>query len=639
MGLDRRGGLYEVFNAHLPHPARMVLPVFYSTQGYGIFIDNSWPASFDMGSSKPDGWTYQADGGDLDVYVFIGTLPNMVRQFTELTGRPALLPRWALGSLQSRFGYRNREELEEIARTFRAKKIPCDALFLDLYWFKHMGDLCFDTEAFPAPRQMLQNLREQGFRVLLIQQPYVVPRSRNFAEGKAKGYFAHFPDGRILFPFWISNGVAALVDITNPAAREWWVSLHEELVQMGIGGWWLDLTEPEQHYADMVHFDGPAAKVHNSYPVRMLETVRAVYDRYAPQTRPFLLSRGGWVGMARYGAGTWSGDIRTSFESLALQPTLGLGVGLVGIPGWSSDAGGFEGATPSPELYIRWMQFAAFSGIMRPHGERQPREPWAFGPEAEQICSRYIELRRQMVPYSYSALFEAYRTGAPLMRPLVWYYPHDPVVADMADEFFYGPGIMVAPVLRAGVRRRRVYLPEGRWYDFYTRKTYDGRRWMIASAPLERIPIFVRAGSVIPLAPLSQYEGERSDGDLTLTVWPHESRSVHYDLYEDDGETRAYEDGVWALTRITVLAGAWTVIIAKPKGSYASELPPRNWTLEVIRKEAPSAVYVGRQALPRARSADASTGGSGWYFDRSTTTLQIKIPTFEGSGRITITVL
>jgi len=636
--LDHRGRRYPIWNKHLPAPSRMVMPVLISRRGYGLFVDNPWPAEWDLGT---DGATfgYTAQAGQFTLYFIAGPdLTTVLDRFTQLTGRPSLPPKWALGLLQSKFGYRNHHEVEALVAEFAARETPLDCVILDLYWFRRMGDMAFDRKAFPDPGELLRTLRKLGIRVIVIEEPYVTTQSRLFAEGDRLGLFGRRPEGgTYTFPFWA--GQAALVDFTQPLARQWWADQHKPLMDLGVSGWWTDLNEPEVHPADMVHHGGPAAAVHNVYALQMICALDLAQQQHKPGERLFILSRSGWPGIQSLGAGTWSGDVRSTWEALDNQPALGLAMGMAGIPSWNTDIGGFEGGPPSPELYVRWMQFGAFTPIMRPHGCQQPREPWAFGPEAESIVERFIRLRYRLLPYTYTLAREANLVGLPFMRPLALHYPHDLRTRDLRDEYLWGRDILVAPVTTPRATSRRVYLPAGTWYDYWTNRRIRGGRTVSAAAPLDLMPLFIRAGAIIPLAP----DRPRAAGawdDLKLAVYPGDDISA-FDLYEDDGESLAYKDGIFALTHFTC---AWsdeglTVTVGTTAGGYAGQPAQRRYRLEVRLRRRPQSVLLvdGQQLTARRSAASLADAASGWWYDRFAKVVHVKLAATAVQQRVLFT--
>ncbi len=383
-----------------------------------------------------------------------------------------------------------------------------------------MGDLAFQPVDWPDPQGMIAQLREEGFRLMVIEELYLTVKSRNYPEALARGYLAKHYDGlAYTFDFW--PGECALIDFSHPAARTWWTAKHQALFELGIAGWWTDLNEPAKHFQDMAHFGGSAAQVHNLTAFSMHQAIFAAHQQYALQQRIFILSRSAFLGSQRYGVGLWSGDVDMTFAALRKQIALGVNIGLAGFPLWGTDIGGFGFAGEcTPELYVRWFQFGSSCPLCRPHGDKtELREPWQFGAEVEAICRTYLHLRYRLLPYLYTAVYEACTTGVPLMRALVLEFPHDPNVFNLTDEYLFGPDILVAPVLDEGARERNVYLPSGVWIDFWTEAIHTGPCSLTVPAPLEILPLFIRQGAILPLGPEVQYSWERPLDPLTLEVY------------------------------------------------------------------------------------------------------------------------
>jgi alpha-glucosidase len=627
MDLDHRGHLRAVWNQHSP-PATTIFPSLLSLRGYGLLIDNPHKALWDLGHTDPRTFSYRAQGGGLQYYVLHGPdLSRLLRTFLELTGFPPLPPRWVFGLLQSRYGYRNRQELEAVARTFRTKGLPCDALILDVFWFQEMGDLGFQPFDWPDPQGMMAQLKEQGFRIIVIEEPYLTVKSRNYPEAFSRGYLAkHYDGSAYTFDFW--PGECGLVDFSNPAARAWWTTKHQSLLELGVAAWWTDLNEPAKHFQDMAHHAGPAAAVHNLTALFMHQAIFDAHQQYAPQQRVFILSRSAFPGSQRYGAGLWSGDVDMTFAALHKQVALGLNAGLAGIPLWGTDIGGFGFAGKcTPELYVRWFQFGAFCPLCRPHGNQtELREPWQFGPEVEAICRKYLALRYRLLPYIYTAAYEACTTGVPLMRPLVLEFPDDPRVFNLSDEYLFGPDILVAPILDEGATERIVYLPAGIWIDFWTDTVYTGPRSLTVTAPLDTLPLFIRQGAILPLGPEMQYSGEHPLDPLTLEIYRGADRS--FTLYEDDGETTAYQTGACILTpfQVTESVGLLTCLIGETRGGFAGYRSERTIFLAIHQQPAVREVIcndVPIPALEARQSLELATRG--WWWDDTRGILTIKL--------------
>jgi len=624
--LDHRGHRREVWNQHSP-PAVTILPAVQSLRGYGLFVDNPRRATWDFGHGDSSVFCYRATGGGLQYYLSFGPdLPRLLRTYLELTGYPPMPPRWVLGLLQSRYGYRNRLELEAVARTFRDKQLPCDALILDVYWFREMGDLAFDFLDWPEAPEMIARLKQQGFRIITIEEPYLTTCSRNYDEASSKGYLAKRYDGSTYtFDFW--PGECALLDFSNPAARNWWTEKHRPLLEMGVSGWWTDLNEPAKHCQDMLHYAGSAPMVHNLAAFSMHQSIFEAAQRYAPGRRTFILSRSAFAGSQRYGVALWSGDVDMTFAALRKQVTVGLNTGLAGFPLWGSDIGGFGfGGKCSPELYARWFQFGAFCPLCRPHGDQaELREPWQFGPQIEAICLKYLRLRYRMLPYTYTALRQACVSGIPIMRALVLEFPHDPAVLNISDEYLFGSEVLVAPIVDEGATQREVYLPAGGWTDFWNETTYTGPRWVQVKAPLDTLPLFVREGGIIVFGPDVQYSSQRPLDPLTIEIYRGVSRS--FTLYEDDGETFAYQNGACAETPIEIIEGAdvFTCRVGETRGEFEPARSGRTVIIHIHHQ--PSVYAVNCDTIELRRITDAESierVQNGWWWDQTRQLLTIK---------------
>ncbi|RKQ84131.1 glycoside hydrolase family 31 protein [Brockia lithotrophica] len=500
--LDLRGRRIPIYHDHLPGPSHLAFPLVYTSRGMGFFADHPARGHLDLGASDPTLLVYEGEGAALPLYLWSGSsLAELVGRVVRFLGPPPLPPLWLFGYLQSKYGYRTRAEVEALVEEFRRRGLGLDAVFLDLYWFRRMGDLSFDEEAFPRPEEFLRTLRDRGTEVVLIEEPYVVEGSRLYEVGLREGVLTRRPDGTpYVFPFW--SGRAALWDFTDPRARNLWAEAHEPLLRAGVAGIWTDLNEPEDHPPDAVHREGPASLVHNAFAYRMHEAVFAAFSRALPDARPVVLSRSAWPGSWRFGVGIWSGDTRTTWSDLAAQIPVGISASLTGFFLWNSDVGGFLGDPPSPEMYVRWFQFGTFTPLLRPHGAFQDREPWAFGDEAYRIVRAYLRLRRGLLPYWYALAREASTAGegVPLLRPAFW---ESWAFAEDADRsFLVGPAIFVRPVVEPGQEAVDVVLPgESRtaWLDVWTGKVARGGTRVRVSTPLAKIPLWLRVGSIVPV--------------------------------------------------------------------------------------------------------------------------------------------
>jgi alpha-glucosidase (family GH31 glycosyl hydrolase) len=496
-----------------------------------------------------------------------------------------------------------------------------------------MGALDWDRSRFPNPEQMIEDFKTIGVQTILIHEPYFMKGLKNFDEANSKGLFSK--DGRgktITFPFW-TGADAALLDLTNPAAQEWLWKKLKPICDGGVGGWWSDLGEPENHPEEMTHHLGGAAKVHNIFNLLWAKTVFEKYREHYPETRLFNLTRSGTAGMQRYAAFPWSGDVRRTFAGLALQPSIMMSMGMSGIAYQHSDIGGFTYGDPvtQPELYARWMQFGVFSPIVRAHGSGLPTEPYRFGDRVEKICREYIKLRYRLLPYTYSYVHENSQTGLPIARPLVLEYPEDPEVAGLSSEYLWGEWLLVAPVMQANQNTREVYLPAGEWVDYWTKKKYDGGNTITVDAPLERLPLFVKSGAILPMQNAHRSTSHTSQDTLTLEIYPADSSS--FSLYEDDGKTLAYSRGEFGVTTLTCKSdsGLISVVCGKATGKYQGKPLDRLYVMQMQQiLAAPDSIKHEKEKFSQYQTRAAlEASGAGWWHDptHKVLTVQKKVDT------------
>ncbi len=600
--LDKRGQVFESYNTQHGGYAsplstmNLNVPFIASTNGYALYFDNTYKGRFDVGASDSTVFSYTASGGELSYYFIAGrAIPQQLERYTWLTGRQPLPPRWAFGFIQSKNHYQNEIEARAIVDTLRQKKIPCDALVLDLRWFDKMGDLRWNKASWPHPETMVSDFLARGIKTILITEPYIVDSSVNFLEAVRDGYVAKDSAGApyMLNHWWSCGGCnATLLDITNPAAREWWWSKHPPFLGTHVAGLWTDLGEPERHPDDMKHFLGSAAKVHNIYNLLWAKTIFEGFAQYRPGERVFNLTRSGFAGIQRYGVIPWSGDVARNFGGLAVQLPMLLNMGMSGLAYHNSDIGGYSRIPTTPELYIRWMEYGTFCPITRAHGAGEvvkgsPTEPWRFGQAAEKICKMYIELRYQLLPYIYTMAYENCKTGMPLARPLFWTDVNHHNLFNASSSYLWGNSFLVSPIVAEGQTTKEVFLPEGRWFNFWTDEVFPGGKTFTVPAPLEHMPIFVKSGSIIPFAPVMNYSDERSLDTLTLRVYPVETGESSYTLYEDDGKTTLYQKNQFAMTTFTqslvrtVKKSALNLTIGPSIGSFDGKIQHRIYIVEV----------------------------------------------------------
>jgi alpha-glucosidase len=590
---------------------------------YGLFLDNTSRTYFDMGKTDPARVTFGAASGELNYYVFTGskerTPANVLRDYTDLTGHAPLPPLWALGNQQSRWSYYPEARVREVARGFRESKIPADVIYLDIDYMDGFRVFTWNRERFPDPSKMIADLREQGFRTVVIIDPGIKVDPNYFAykEGQAGGHFVKNADGSELHAS-VWPGVCAFPDFTDARAREWFGSLYKKNLDEGIAGFWNDMNEPgvflsdETPKPDIYHHpmktfpldakhagdgaQGTHARFHNVYGMQMARSTFEGLKRLRPDARPFVLTRAGYAGVQRYSA-VWTGDNVASWDHLRLSIPMLLNMGVSGVPLIGSDVGGFSG-NPSPELYARWLQAAALTPFLRSHSEAasKPHEPYSYGEELTKINRASVELRYQLLPYLYSLFHEHTRTGAPVMRPLWFEYPDDPRTYTIEDEYLVGRDLLVAPIVRESATTRGVYFPAGsNWVDWWTGKTYEGGKDAEIEAPLDRLPLFARAGAIIPTQHVVQHTGEMAGQPLSLLVVPGADGASSF--YEDAGE--GY--GEWRTTTATRRGGSLKL---SHTGAYRSAR--KIGALEFLRGQLPREVRIpgGRVLLPVGQRPD-----------------------------------
>ncbi len=563
---DRRGASYVDWNTDsfgfspATDPIYKSIPFFVSVGGaggsYGIFLDNTWRSWFDFGHREDGTLAIGSTNGPIDYYVIAGpTAPDVVRRYTDLTGKAPLAPRWALGYQQSRYSYMSDAEVREIAAKMRESQVPLDIIWLDIDYQYRNWPFTVNTQTFPDLKKLAGDLKADGVRLVAITDLHVAAApDKNYApydSGKAGGHFLRNPDGSTYVgPVW--PGPSVFPDFTRKASRDWWGTLFKGFVDDGIAGFWNDMNEPAifetptktmpldtVHRIDSDDFaprDASHAEVHNVYG---MENSRATFEglqKLRPDDRPFVMTRASYAGGQRY-AVTWTGDNNASWEHLKLSVQQLINLGLSGFSYSAADVGGFTGG-PSPELLTRWYEIAAFTPVFRVHAAKDtPRtEPWADGPEHLAIRRRFIEARYRLLPYLYAVAEQNARTGDPIMRP-VWYdYPAARTAAcDQSMAFTLGRDLLVAASPKPeSPRPYDICLPVGGWYDYWSGLPVSGDK-LSETPALDRLPVYVRAGTILPRQPLTQSTAQVPQGPLSLDIYPGEDCSGT--LYWDDGLT------------------------------------------------------------------------------------------------------
>lgn len=639
--LDKRGQAFQSYNTQnygYTQPLATMnvnVPFILSMKGYGLYFDNTYSGNFDFGVANPNEFYYSVSGGELSYYFMTAdTLDRILERFTWLTGCQPLPPRWAFGFIQSKYGYQTASEATSIVQKMRQDQIPCDAIVLDLYWYNNMGDLTWNSASWPDPFPMISGFLSQGIKTIVITEPYIVQPSINFSAATSNGYLAKNGSGNpyLLSNWWSCGCNAGLVDLSNPSARTWWWNKHPVFMGDSMGGIWSDLGEPEQHPPDMIHYLGTALKIHNIYNFLWAKTLFDGYQQSYPGRRFFNLTRSGFAGIQRFGAILWSGDVRKSFGGLAVQPPMLLNMGMSGLAYHNSDIGGFCCGTTTPELYARWMEYGTFCPLTRAHGSSQATEPWAFGDSVENICKKFIGLRYQLLPYIYTIAYQNYTTGTPLARPLLFDDPLDPNLVNESSSYLWGNAFLVSPVVQSGQTSKNVYLPKGSWVDYWSDQEYQGGQSITVAAPLDKLPLFVKSGSVIPMQPVMNYTDEHPLDTLILQCYTDSVTPGSFTLYEDDGKSLQYQSGGFAQTLFSqrMVSGSDStkieITIGSSEGNFSGKLTHRVYLTDIHRIRAkPSIVMVNNQSVQDNFSlALLRQSGNGFFYDDSSEQLFVQ---------------
>ncbi|MCC5930489.1 MAG: DUF5110 domain-containing protein [Cyclobacteriaceae bacterium] len=557
LGMNHRGERLELNNkAHFGYETHAPLmnygiPMVISSRNYAILFDNAGKGFIDIGATEKEILRFSSLSGRMS-YVFISadTPAELIREYTGITGRQPIPPRWVLGNFASRFGYRNQKEVEATCNLFNRYAIPLDALVIDLYWFGpdiqgHMGNLDWDRNTFPRPEAMMKTLAEDDVHTVLITEPFILTSSKRWSEALEKDILAKDSTGGPgIFNFYF--GESGIIDIFKPEARKWFWDIYKRHTQSGVGGWWGDLGEPEAHPDHLIYSAGKAPALHNIYGHNWARLIHEGYQADFPGRRPFILMRSGFAGSQRFGLIPWSGDVARSWGGLQSQPVISLQMGMQGLGYMHSDLGGFGGGELfDPELYIRWLQYGVFQPVFRPHAQEHiAPEPVYHDARTMEQARKQILLRYSMLPYNYTLAYENSSQGLPLMRPLYMLEPGNPALFSYSTAYSWGNDFVVSPILESGKKEQEVYLPEGsNWYHFYNRGLYTGGKSYNITLSEDHIPVFVRAGAVIPLTRPYMRSRHYSSDSMQVHIYRHPSveKGQGY-FYHDDGEsTDAWE--------------------------------------------------------------------------------------------------
>ena len=564
--LNRRGYVYVNWNTDNPAPhvdsfksLYKSIPFFMvlgENYCYGIFADNTYKTTFDFGFESSEYYIVSHEKGFLDYYFFPGEKPSdVVKKYTGLTGTTPLFQRWIYGSHQSRWGYCSQDEILGIAEAFEKNEIPCDVIHMDIDYMDGYRVFTFDKERFPDTKALSETLADKGIKLISIIDPGVKKDEAYFMyrEGMEMDAFAHDAQGAV-YENAVWPGTSVFPDFSREDVRKWWGEKTKILLDHGIRGIWNDMNEPASFRGplpdDVKFAAGAHDEIHNIYGHLMAKATYEGLLEHDNGRRPFVLTRAAYAGSQKY-CGGWTGDNHSIWSHLTLSLEQICNLSLCGMAMCGSDIGGF-GSDVTPELLVRFYQAAVFAPFFRNHsavGTRR-QEPWLFDEKTRDAVRKTVRLRYRFIPYIYDLARECERTGEPIVRPLVYEYPHDKMVRNICDEYLLGKFVLVAPVTVPGKFAREVYLPEGEWYDYETNEKYTGGKYILADAPLDKVPVFIRAGAILPVAEgnIQSTEDITSENTRILT-YPGQGTFIHY---EDDNETLAYREGSYNAMEYTL---------------------------------------------------------------------------------------
>ena len=586
---QHQGGIwnYRGTTVHLQQMNKEVaVPVLVSSKGYGVLWDNPAITEVDAGKTSAGilSWTSEA-GKAVDYYFMYGPdIDGVIADYRDLTGAAPMFGKWVFGLWQCKEHYASQEELMDVAGWYRKHHVPLDGIIQDwLYWTPNpWGSHEFDTNRYPDPAKMMRDLHAENIHAIISVWPKFDVDSPNANELRLAG--ALYPQ---VIPYVYPPGKGQWYDPFNPVARKiYWQQISRQLFADGLDGWWLDASEPELsgnwgEFRDFKTAAGPGATVFNAYPLMQTTSVFAGQRAESSQKRVFILTRSAYAGQQRNAAVTWSGDIQGDWDTFAKQIPAGLNFVASGIPYWNTDTGGFFGGDPADpkytELFTRWFQFSSFCPVFRVHGTGKPKEMWRFDDDTQKILINYDRLRYHLLPYIYSVSWQVTSLGYTMMRPLVFDFRTDTNVFKIQDQYLFGPALLACPVTKPGETTRGVYLPAAAtWFDFWTGKTYAGGQTITAASPLETIPLFVRAGSIIPYGPAIEYATEKVD-PIELRVY--RGADGAFTLYEDEGDNYNYQQGAYAVIPLKWDEARQTLTIGQREGGFPGMLIHRTFNI------------------------------------------------------------
>ncbi len=547
-------------------------------KSYGIFFDNSFRTFFDFCSERRHVTSFWAQGGEMNYYFIYGPKMNdVVVSYSDLTGTPELPPLWALGYHQCKWSYYPESKVKEVANKFRELQIPCDAIYLDIDYMDGFRCFTWNKEYFPDPKKMVDELSQDGFKTVVIIDPGIKidEEYKVYQEGIENDYFCKRADGPLMKgKVW--PGECYFPEFTNPKVRQWWSGLFKELIHdIGVKGVWNDMNEPavmevpnKTFPNDVRHdYDGnPSShrKAHNIYGMQMAKATYEGLKKYSYPKRPFVITRSAYSGTQRY-TSTWTGDNVATWEHLWIANIQAQRMSLSGFSFAGSDIGGFV-EQPTGELYTRWIQLGVFHPFCRTHssGDHGDQEPWVFDDEVVGIVRKFIEIRYQLLPYLYTAFWRYIKEGIPILKSLVLFDQEDSQTHNRTDEFIFGEKILICPIIEPNAKGRRMYIPIGKWYNFWNDNLIEGGRETWADADIDSMPIFIKEGAIIPKYPIQQYVGEKQIDELTLDVYYKKGKEKS-ELYDDANDGYDYKKGRFSLRTFSLVGKSDELIIQQHK--------------------------------------------------------------------------
>jgi alpha-D-xyloside xylohydrolase len=565
------------------------VPLMLSSKGYGIFWNNTSRSRF---NNRFANILYiSSEVADMIDYYFLygPDFDKIIAGYRDLTGQAPMFGKWAYGFWQCKNRYKSQDEILGVARKYRDLHIPVDNIVQDWFWWNRKGEFVFNKN-YPDPKAMVDQLHAENFHLMISIWPFFEPGSANYDYMEKKGWFVD--KFKYAKPPYHTDAMA-VYDATNPEARKYyWDEVNKGLFSIGLDAWWMDTTEPEtEGQEDNILINhqlaaGSGNRYVNAFPLLDTQAVYQGQRSASDKKRVFILSRSAFAGSQRNGVTAWSGDINSDWLSFRRQVPAGLNFAVSGIPYWTTDIGGFVFGSPADpafrELFVRWFQYGTFNPILRVHGTRNPdeNELWSYGPDAQQILVRFDRLRYRMLPYIYSLAWKTTSEAYTTMRPLVMDFRNDVRAQNAGDQFMFGPAFLVNPVTEAAATTRSVYLPDAKWYDFWTGSAIEGGRAINAIAPLDLLPLYVRAGSILPLGPDEEWSTEKAVDPIELRIY--RGANGDFTLYEDENDNYNYEKGVYATIPMHWDDAAHTLTISDRKGQFPGMLESRTFRVVFV---------------------------------------------------------